>query len=159
MASYYIEEARCNVNDGVMCACGPFPGDVVASVRFRDRENVRWLSVGEIDGFPDFFLSDEDIYPELCDDNFDEDLEGRVVEKVSGYRIDRFEGIVFTGDYKDTIDSIQKNPNNPAVPLVRYLLALVRCEMEELDALIAMGTGRFAHELDIPEIDIEGENY
>ncbi len=41
---------------------------------------------------------------------------------------------------------------------MKNLIALVRCEMDEIEEIIAMGTGKYADEISIPVCDAE-EDY
>ena len=69
---------------------------------------------------------------------------------------EEFEGIQ-AYDYDDLFEGIRQEPNNPAVPLIRYMIALVRCAMEDVEPLIRMAQGRYADEVDIPVSDLEEE--
>ena len=66
-------------------------------------------------------------------------------------------GIKFDGDYSTTFESIADDPKNPAIPLVRYLITLVRCDMDDVENLIQMASGKYADQLDIPVSDVEEE--
>ena len=48
-------------------------------------------------------------------------------------------------------------PPIPVIPLIRYIIALVRCDMSEVGSIIAMAEGKYADELDIPVSDVEEE--
>ena len=72
--------------------------------------------------------------------------------------IHEFDGIAFDDQYSTTFESMAEDPENPAVPLIRYLIALVRCGMDEVEDLIQMASGKYADELDIPASDVE-EDY
>ncbi len=53
------------------------------------------------------------------------------------------------------MESIKKNEGNPAVSLIRYIVLLTRCEMEEVDGLVALVKGKFIDEVEIPASDVE----
>ena len=151
MKRYIIEDAKCGIPEGGV-ACGPADGNVVATVRFRDGGKSRWISLVDVEGIPNVYLSDRDMHEELVK----EDLENA---EFTAYReehfIGEFGGIVLGPDYADTFESIAEDPENPAVPLIRYLIALVRCDEDEVDDLIAGAAGRYADELEIPVSDVE----
>ena len=143
MKRYFIEEAKCGVE-----SYGP-DGVVAAAVRYSDGKKTRWLSMAEVEGILNCFVSDRDIYDTLLDN----DPDGEALDK---YQADSFNGLEL-GDYDDVFAAISEDPDNPAAPLIRYAIALVRCSAEELQGLIDMGQGRYADELDIPRSDIEEE--
>ena len=68
--------------------------------------------------------------------------------------INSFEGIKL-GENGDIYKSIKQNEGNPAVTLIRYIILLTRCSMEEEDGIIALAKGKFVDELEIPASDIE----
>lgn len=155
MKRYFIEEAKCGITKGGM-ACGPVPGSVVVSIKYNDGGKKQWLNLVEVDGMPNVFLTDRDVYDILIEDNYDD-------EEFNTYINDCFitnlDGIEFDDSYWTTFQSITENPDNPAIPLVRYLITLTRCEMDDVEELIAMASGKFADELDIPQSDEEEEYY
>ena len=153
MSRFFIETAKCDVTTGGI-ACGPVGGEVVASVRFSDGSVTQWISLVEVDGIPNFYLTDKDIFEDLLDCDF-EDQE--FADYLNDHFLDDFNGITFTGEYEDIFISLSEDSDNPAVPLIRYLIALVRCEMDEVEELIDLATGRYVDELDIPISDLEEE--
>ena len=153
MKRYLIEEAKCGVTNGGM-ACGPVSGNVVASVRINDGSATNWLTLVEVDGIVNLFMTDMDIYEEVLREDFSDEF----LAYLNSHAIDRVNGLEFSEDYASAFSSIADDPENPAVPVVRYLIALVRCGMEETEALIRMAAGKYADELDIPASDAE-EDY
>lgn len=153
MKRYFIEDAKCGITRGGM-ACGPVPGHVVASVRYNDGTESNWLTFVEVDSILNTFLTEEDIYDMVIEENFGDDE----YDFFETHDIGEFNDIELGGDYSDVFDSISEDPDNPAVPLIKYLIALVRCEMEDIDHIINLGKGHFADEIDIPVSDVE-EDY
>lgn len=153
MKRYLIEEAKCGVTEGGM-ACGPVPGVVVASLKVNDGKCVRWLSLSEVDGIPNLIVTDEDIYDTLITDDFSDEF----VDFVNDHTVNEFDGIEIDDGYYTTYDCIRENPDNPAGLVMKYLIALVRCETDEIEDIIAMGTGKYADEIRIPVCDAE-EDY
>ena len=151
MKRYIIEEAKCGITEGGI-ACGPVDGSVVATVRFKDEGESKWISLVEAQGIPNVYLSDKDIHEDLVKEDFENDEFTAYMEE---HYINEFNGIEFGTDYSDTFESISNDPENPAVPLIKYLIALVRCDMEEVDGIISMATGKYADELEIPVSDVE----
>ena len=148
---YFIEEAKCGITDGGM-ACGPVSGNVVATVRFNDGTASQWLNLVEVDGIPNVCLSDRDIYDDLLAEDYEDEA---FTAYVNNHLIQHWNGIDFDFSYSTTLESMASDPENPAVPLIRYLLALVRCSMDDTEALIATAAGKYEDELDIPLSDIE----
>ena len=155
MKRYLIEEAKCGVTDGVMTPHGPMPGHVMVMVKFREdgKKSPQWLNLVEADEFPNVYLTDEDIFDKLME----EDMEDTEFEEyLDEHYLEEFEGIPVY-DYADLFEGIAQEPDDPAVPLIRYMIALVRCAMEDVEPLIRMAQGRYADEVDIPVSDLEEE--
>ncbi|MBR6357468.1 MAG: hypothetical protein IKR99_04825, partial [Lachnospiraceae bacterium] len=62
------------------------------------------------------------------------------------------------GEYAAVFDSISNDPENEAVPLVRYMILLARSSADEAEAFIEMAAGKYADEIEIPESDVEKEH-
>lgn len=125
---------------------GPLPGAIAVSVRYDDGEEQRWLSAVECCGNVEFHLSDEDISGTLVAYEPTE----KVIKVINDTFVDDLDGFPL-GDYEDLYGAIEEDPENPAVPLVRYLVMLVRCPMVDLQRFIDMGVGRYIDEVDIPD--------
>lgn len=152
MKRYFIEEAKCGVTEGGI-ACGPVGGNVVASVKYNDGEETAWLTLVEVTGFVNVFLTEKEVYTEAIAEPDDEEFYAYMNE----HAIHDFNGIEFDEAYGTSYSSMSEDPENPANPLIRYLFVLARCTMEELDGLIELAEGRYADELDIPMADVEEE--
>ena len=61
-------------------------------------------------------------------------------------------------DYSETFASIAEDPDSSAVPLIKYMIALTRCEMGDVQSLLKLGIGRYADELEIPVSDVHEEH-
>ena len=153
MKRYFIENAKCGFTDGGF-ACGPVDGNVVVTVQFKEDKKTQYLSVVEVSGIPNYYLSDEDIFDDLVKEDFD-DTEFQAVMDAS--YITDFNGIEFGCEYSDIFESISEDINNPIVPLLRYVIALLRCPMEDVESLVKMASGKYADEIEIPTSDIEEE--
>ena len=151
MKRYFIEEVKCGVTAGGM-ACGPVGGDVVASVKFTEgKKKAKWLTMVEVTGILNVFLADRDDFDKILLDDFDEEF----TEYMNEHAISDFNGIEFGEDYSDSFYSMAEDPENPAIPLIKYLFALMRCSMEETEDLVKKAKGKYADELDIPVTDVE----
>lgn len=64
MKRYFIETVKCDVMTGGI-ACGPIGGEVVASVRFNDGSASQWISLVEVDGIPNLYLTDKADYSRI----------------------------------------------------------------------------------------------
>ena len=155
MKRYFIEDAKCGITEGGM-ACGPIGGNVVVTVQFKDEEKTQWLSLVEVQGIPNCFLFDKDVHDELVKEDFDDE---EFTNYMNEHEINEFNGIEFNGDYSDAFNCFEEDPENPAIPLVKYLITLVRCDMDDVEGLISMARGRYADELDIPASDLEEEYF
>ncbi len=113
-----------------------------------------YLGITDFEGFPNYYLSDEDHHDELVEEDFEDE---QFTEFLDEHRIDDFNGLELGGEYPDLFGAIAENPENPAVPLIRFAVAMVRCSTDEEEELIRMATGKYADELDIPVSDVEEE--
>ena len=150
MKKFFIEEAKCELTKGGI-ACGPVDPNVVTSVKYKSGDETKWISLVEVMGIPNFLLADKDIYDGLVKED---DSDKEFWEYTQLINIGEFNGIEL-GEYSDIFYSISEDPENPAIPLIRYMIALTRCPMEEVAGLIAMAKGKYADELDIPISDEE----
>ncbi len=152
MKRYFIEEAKCGVTEGGM-ACGPVSGNVVVTVKFKEGSKVQWISLVEVDGIANVYLADKDIHESLIAEDIDDE---EFTQYMEDHYISEFDGLDVGAEYGDWLDSIEEDPENPAVQLIRLLLALAWCKPGRPEAeLIEMAKGRYADELDIPESAVE----
>lgn len=108
----------------------------------------RWFSGGKgLDGFRDEMLHDRHI----CS------LVDYVDNSVLFDTVYEFDGIEIDDGYYTTYGCVRENPDNPAGSIMKLIIALVRCDMDETEALIEASTGRYADEFDIPLCDMEEE--
>ena len=146
MKRYKIQDVKIGMNNGY----GPFPGTVTVSINYDDGVGSKWLTGSECDGCIDFYLSDRDINGILSSSHMtDEDVE--VVESAHIDELDGFE----LGNYDVVLENIEDNPDHPAARLVKYLVLLVVCQMDDFEGYAEMGKGRFIDEVDVPDIDDE----
>ena len=150
MKRYFIQDAKCDLTGGGF-SCGPVPSSVVVSVRFNDGTETKWLSVVEVDGVANYFLLDQDVHADLVDED------DATIERIQDYYVHELNGIALDSEYYGTFESMADAPKNPVIPLIRYIITLLRCDMDNVAGLINMAKGRFADELDIPMSDVEEE--
>ena len=127
---------------------------VVASVKFTDEGEPLWLNFVDVirDGITGLIPSDSDIVDEILENSDDSALIDYLDEK----SVFEFEGIDFDADYYTPYKSIfEFDPENPANPLIRFLLSLSSCPTEEADGLIALAKGKYIDEVDLPMNDME----
>ena len=154
MKRYFIENVRCDITDGGM-ACGPVGGSVVVTAKIKEDEETKWFSIVEAMGFPNAYVTEKDIFDDLVEEDFDNK---EFTAYCQEHFVDDFNGVAVGPDYSDIFDSIAEDPENPAVPLIRYMIVVLRCPMEEVDGLTKMAEGKYADELEnIPVSDIEEE--
>ena len=51
----------------------------------------------------------------------------------------------------------ENNEHNPAVPLIRYIIAVTRCDFDEFESLRQMAIGHYADEIEQIISDVEDE--
>lgn len=150
MKRYFVEDAKCEVVGAGMAA-----SVVIGAVKYKCEDETGWLYLEEAQGFPMFYQTEEDIFEDLLKDNIDQ-------EEFESYRedsIDELDGIELTDSYEEIFENIHTNMDSPAVPLLRYIITLVRCDMEDLKPIIALGKGNFIDEVEIPRSDEEEDFY
>ncbi len=144
MKRYFIEEAKCGYSKGIMRP--PIPYAVVAGLRFReDGGEPKWFFLNEFNGMPMFFISDEDFFDLILNED------GSAIGRMGPLVLPEYEGIKF-GRMKYDPESLAENAGNPAAALVRYLIALVKAERKDVAGLVEAAKGKYADELDIPEV-------
>lgn len=149
MKRYYIEDVKCDVLSG-----GPDPGIVCTSVKYKNGSTSKWLTNVEVDGLPNFYLTDDDIFDKVMADDGDEDFQKYRDE----HFIEEFDGIEL-GEYEDIVDSIMENEEDPAASLIKFVIAVTRSDMESTQELIQTGKGKNAEEIEIyiGDLDLDDE--
>jgi len=150
MKKYYVQDAKCDV-----IGAGLFAHTVVGAVKYKTDDTEEWLYCEETDGMPEFYLSKNDIFGDLIK----EDVQQQEFEELrDGARISELDDISL-GEYEEIFENIYRRKCSPAVPLLRYLITLVRCDNEDIESIISMGKGKYIDEVDIPQSDVEEEFY
>ena len=139
MSRYYIKDVNCDVLSG-----GPDPGIVCTSVKYSNGSVSKWLTNVEVDGLPNFYLTEDDIFDMIMADDDDEAFQDYKDE----HFIEEFDGIKL-GEYEDIVDFLMENEGNPAAALIKYVIAVTRSDMEITEELILSGVGKNADTLDI----------
>ena len=150
MSKYFINECKCGISKGGM-GCGPIDGIVNAAVKFTVDGKTLWLINSEVVGLPNFYITTESIFERFMEDDFSEEF-GEIIEK--NY-IKEFDGISLDGYYLGIVESLKENEKNPAAALIKFVIALTRCEYMSEEELIKMGTGHYAEEIEIPFEEFE----
>ena len=155
MSRYYIEDLKVGMSNGGM-ACGPVPGVTVGAVKFRkDDLNPKWLYCIEAYGFPEYYLTDEDLLETIIDvENDSEDDHDEFREKLEACKIEEFDGV-----YLDSF--VIEDEGNPAVPLLRCLIAIMCCPIEVEDDLKSTVIGKDINDVydDFQCNDIDESSY
>ena len=153
MKRYLIEEAKCGITNGGM-ACGPVFGNVAATIKFKEKTKSKWLSMVEVDGIPNYYITDKDIFDDLIKEDFEDE---EFTEYLQEHFITEFNGLELGMDYTEFFDNVSEDPDNPAISLIRYMIALIRCASEDVEKLVSMAAGNYSDEIDIPVSDVEEE--
>ena len=141
-SKFFVEQVKRGVTEGGM-ACGPVSGDVIVTIKYRKNdEPSRWLSNMQSMGFSTFYVDDFDPFDLLMSG----DVEN---PKFGAGRIDEFEGVEI-GFYEEMYETFDENKDNPAVLLLRYLIAVAQSSQEEIDDLIKLVEGHYIDEINVP---------
>lgn len=154
MSRYLIEEVKCGGNDGGT-ACGPVGDVICVSVKYKkDDEPCRYLELDDVDGIPNFYLSNEDLFDFHM--NFDAYEDEKEVKRFVKDYIEDFDGVNLSGDYTDLFNQLYgEQMNNPVTPLLKYVILAARCSDYDIEKIIELATGKYADEIDIPQGDVE----
>lgn len=148
MKRFLIEEVKC----GVANSCSMM-GLVITSVRFNDGEFSKWLNLSEVDGIPCFSLTNKDVFEELIKNDWSEEF----TEEMHKSFIMEFEGLTL-GEYDEIFDCIYDgNADAPATKLIRYIIAVTRCDFADFERLREMAIGHYADEIEQIISDVEDE--
>ncbi len=143
-----------HVTNGGM-ACGPVFGDVVVSIQFEHDGEVNWFHAVENEGFLNAFVRQDDIFDVLLKDDYDADYVD-YLEETSEKEV---AGIELTGEYCDIISGLyDEDISDEDKSFLRFILAIVRSDWDEVDKLKKAAIGHYTDELDIPMSDME-EDY
>lgn len=138
--SLTIESARVEIGNS------PMNEQVVAEVRLQQEDGTAcFVTLDEVYGLPTFYLTEDSILERLQSE--DEDLEAFYDELND-------EHLLAAGEYDDFF----AKPDEQWQEVFRYLIYLVRCEMEEVAPFIAATVGKRIDDLEIPTSDVE-EDY
>ena len=144
MKRYLILDVKSALKKGY----GPLPGAFAVSVKYDDGTGQKWLSTVECEGCIEFHLSNEDIIEVLVADDVTKEVQkvirSTVIKELDGFAL---------GDYDLLFNEIGKDPENPMVPFVKYMVLLVRCPMDKLQEYIDMAVGRHIDDIDIPDLE------
>ncbi len=132
--SYFIK----NVEYGI--TGGPFDETVIASVEFQVNEETKFLSIVDLNGIFEFYLSDNDIYEKLINEEY-EDLEDNIISEYNGISL-------------DSLDDIIDN-NDDSLLLIKYALLVLRLDEEETNELINKTTNKYLTKEDIQNYNFE----
>ena len=137
MARFLIIDASAGIGEGAIEV------PIVAEVHLRDEKGEEvYLSLDEFTGIPNFFKTEKSTYEMLMSARPND--EG--VEYLNAHYVP-------IEDYVDVFD----NPEEEYYDALRYLVFLVRSEMDEAQEFIDETTGHWTDEIDIPMSDIEEE--
>jgi len=132
--SYFIKNVKYGITGG------PFDETVIASVEFQVNEETKFLSIVDLNGLFEFYLSDNDIYDKLINEEY-EDLEDNIISEYNGCSLDSSD---------DIIDN-----NDDSFLLIKYALLVLRLDEEETKELINKTTNKYLTKEDIENYDFE----
>ena len=150
MKKLFVEDVKVGVSKGGM-ACGPVSGSVVAEVCIRDLEEktVKYYSLSEVEGIPNFFETDDSTYDRQIEELDDEEF----WEMLSTHAVDGF------SDYVDVFENQEDMELHDSDLLLiwKYLVYMVRADWDEIEELKAESVGKCLGDFEIPVSDVEQE--
>lgn len=150
MKKLFVEDVKVGVSKGGM-ACGPVPGSVVAEVCIRDLDDgtVKYYSLTEVEGIPNFCETDESTYDRQIEEVDDEEFWNMLsAHTVSGF-----------SDYVDVFENQgDMELHDPDQLLIwKYLIYMVRADWDEIEELKAKSVGKCLGDFELPVSDVEQE--
>lgn len=154
MKHYLVENVKYGVTSAGT-ACGPVAGNAVASVEFKESNDssTEWLSLVEVDGIANFYLSDKDIFEELLKEDDDDEH----IALLNSYFVEDFHGFELSEDYEAIFESIHDTEENDKSRLVRFLIAVVRADENAAAILSESAKGKYIEDIEFAACDIEEE--
>ncbi|MDO4466841.1 MAG: hypothetical protein Q4C49_07515 [Bacillota bacterium] len=149
MEKIKILKAQCGVTEGGM-ACGPVGGNVVATVTYEVDGEVSYLSEVEVQGIPNFYLTEDDIFDKLLEEDMDDE---EFTEYLDDNYLDGFAGFELDIDY-DFVNNLRDEETGYG-KLLLYIIYIVRSELDEMSQFITDSIGKTIDEIDIPLLDVE----
>lgn len=134
---YKVMDAKCDYSGGAL------PGVVIGEIKLLDDNgNVTYMCNSEVDGLPNWFMTDRSTFEEQMDlDSFDND-------DFMSYMNTHSMGL---GNYDEAL----ADKHSKWHIALRYLTYLVRCSYEDMDDFIANTLGKYLDEISIPVSDVE----
>ena len=148
MKKLFVEDVKVGVSEGGM-ACGPVSGSVVAEVRLRDPEDsiVKYYSLAEVEGIPNFFETDESTYDrqieEVDDVEFWNMLSEHAASDFCGY-----------ADFFENQEEMERNDPDSLL-IWKYLIYMVRADWDEIEQMKTKSVGKCLGDFEIPVSDVE----
>ena len=154
MKHYLVENVKYGVTSAGT-ACGPVAGNAVASVEFKESNDssAEWLSLVEVDGIANFYLSDKDIFEELLKEEDDDEH----IALLNSYFVEDFHGFELSEDDEAIFESIYEDGENDKSRLVRFLIAVVRADENAAAILSESAKGKYIEDIEFAACDIEEE--
>lgn len=150
MKKLFVEDVKVGVSRGGM-ACGPVSGSVVAEVCIRDleEETVKYYSLTEVEGIPNFFETDVSTYDQQIEEVDDEEFWDMLSEHTAS-------------DFTDYVDVYANQEemelHDPDHLLIwKYLIYMVRADEGGVEQLKAKSVGKCLGDFEIPVCDVEQE--
>ncbi len=132
--NYFIKNVKYGITGGL------FDETVIASVELQVNEENKFLSIVDLNGIFEFYLSDNDIYDNLINEEY-EDLEDNIISEYNGISL-------------DSLDDIIEN-NDDSLLLIKYALLVLRLDEEETNVLINKTTNKYLTQEVIENYDFE----
>lgn len=154
MSRYLIEQIKYGENNGGV-ACGPVGGVICVSIKYKkDEEPSRYLELDDVDGIPNFYLSDEELFDFHVNFNSYDD-EGEAKRFVKDF-IDNLDGFDIPDNYFELFEEFYgKQGTNPVTLLLKYIILVARCSDYDVESIIESAIGKYVDEIIIPKGDIE----
>lgn len=137
MARFFIIDASAGIGESGIEV------PIVAEVHLRDENGEEeYLALDEFTGIPNFFKTEKSTFEILMAARPNEDE----VEYLNNHDV----------PIEDFVD-VFNNPEDEYYDVLRYLIYLVRCELDDMQPYIDKTVGHWTDEIDIPMSDIEEE--
>ena len=150
----YIEEAKCDASEFAK-EFGLIPGVVVASVKYNDGQETKWLHCLDCQSILSFFSTEEDLFNLLLND----DVTKEEIDYAEQFLVTSFYGVnvpdyvPFESSELDCFRDVVSDSESKSVnALFCYIMAMIMCPYDVTEECVSVGIGKYSDELDVENL-------
>lgn len=145
MKGYVIEEIKHKEGDTMLTCAPPIMYPVLASIRYRTEDGIKWLHCMKIMEFYDFFESTEDLHEELLSLEDEKLMDDHRLSDFNGIPLDEIAANELTVE-----EAEERFGSNLAIELLKFAIDLAdEWEEDRAKPLIEAAIGHGAGEINL----------